>query len=180
MLGYLKKTKAVEQEQVFQDQLLSKMSKTMDLVARLDAYNTGDNQTRVSKLLGYLFIPHVDFFGFPQSCFHKLALWPHQVPGSPWEKDGCHAVCLRWVGSCSHGRWPNHPTYCRAPCPNTKTYWGNLSHQSWNTIPSIISATIYYIIYIYIFVGPVQGRRKTWRAQWMQPWPRFLACILLS
>ena len=73
-VGISKKTKAVEQEQVFQDQLLSKMSKTMDLVARLDAYNTGDNQTRVSKLLGYLFIPHVDFLGFPQSCFHKLAL----------------------------------------------------------------------------------------------------------
>lgn len=27
---------------------------------------------------------------------------------------------------------------------------------------------------------PIQGRRRTWRVQWTQPWPRFSACILIS
>ena len=78
-LGYVPKLRLSSKSKSF-----SKMSKTMGLVARLDAYNTGDNQTRVSKLLGYLLIPHVGFFlVFLQPCFPKPVLRPHQVPGSP-------------------------------------------------------------------------------------------------
>lgn len=91
-LGYVPKLRLSSKSKSF-----SKMSKTMGLVARLDAYNTGDNQTRVSKLLGYLLIPHVGFFfGVPTALFSQTCTSTASGAWKPLsKKDGCHAGCLR-------------------------------------------------------------------------------------
>ena len=45
---------ALEAEQTFVDALLNKMAKTMELISKLDAQNTGINAARVGKWLTWL------------------------------------------------------------------------------------------------------------------------------
>ena len=131
-MGICSKTKVLEQEQVFQDQLLSKMSKTMDLVARLDAYNTGDNQTRVSKLLGYLYSFHMsNSFWVPTALFCQTYA---SVASGAWKPSRKRWMPRRWpTMSWQLLAWsqtkPTHVPQSTLPQYQLTYYWGNLTNQ---------------------------------------------------